>query len=564
MQFAPCMTRRGTEQLQMTVDPSRPIGTQEPQSLAAELSFITLAAILTGILEAILITTHRVAGVDPFHYVPLQIWVLVPLVWLAITAILAVPSYLLSRRRGAHIVVCAIAATFAGCRIAMVSRKWGLCALIAIFFAALWITRRVRLPAGRWTVAVMTSILLAIACVGVAIPRRSRHAATAAAAGPNVLIIVADTLRHDAVFQPDGSVKPELPSLRRFAGESTIFDAAYAASSWTLPSHFAAVTGLQAHELGLDFDHQSFGKSALTLAERFHRNGYRTAAVIANPFLSEGSGFGRGFDSYEHAAREMDVCRAAPLTILAQVWPRFQGNFCWWSARQVTRRALRQMNDGAAPYFLVLNLMDAHEPSYLEPDCRAGVPARHNTIRTLQVREEPIYHAAIRCLDRSLSALFGRAADSRRGTVVVFLSDHGDHLGERGLIGHGQSLYPELLHVPLMVRDLNRVSRHIATPVSLTDLTSIVTSGDFAPLPERAITSTLVTHKGRRRMISVIRWPWQLITSEPGKEELIDLRTAATVKASPLLAQLRADTAAVQRSWPRLPETDFRSVGYIH
>src|SRR4051794_19206631 len=338
----------------MTVDPSGPIATQRPKSLPAELSLIMLAGILTGIVEAILIKTHRVAGVDPFHYVPLQIWVFVPLVWLAIAAILAVPSYLVSRRNGAQIAVCAIAATFAGCRIALVSGKWGACALIAIFFAAFWVMRRVRLPRGRWTVALTALLLLGIACVGVAIPRRSTRVATSVAAGPNVLIIVADTLRYDAVFQPDGSVKPELPSLSRFAGESIVFDQAYAASSWTLPSHFAAVTGLDAHELDLDFEHQAFEKSALTLAERFHRNGYRTAAVLANPFLNEGSGFARGFDSYEHAAREMDICRAAPLTILSQVWPRFQGTVCWWSASQVTQRALRQMNDGAAPYFVML------------------------------------------------------------------------------------------------------------------------------------------------------------------------------------------------------------------
>jgi hypothetical protein len=539
---------------------------QPTRSFSAELLVITLGALLAGILESVFITTHRIAGVDPFDFVPLRIWLIVPLGWIAIAAILAIPAYLISRRLGAHIVLCAIAATFIGCRIALVSRKWGLCALIAIFFGLFLIVRRVRLPRLRHRVAMAASLLLVFACVGAAIPRRTTRPATPAAAGPNVLIIVADTLRYDAVFQPDGSVKPELPELRRFAGESAVFDAAYAASSWTLPSHFAAVTGLDAHRLGLDFDHQTFGKQVLTLAERYRRVGYRTAAVLSNPFLNEGSGFTRGFDSYEHAGRALDLCRAAPMTILAQVWPRFEGTVCGWSASQVTRRALPHMNDDAAPYFVVLNYMDAHEPSYLEPDCRAGVPARHNTLLRLQVREEPIYHAAVRCLDRSLSTLFDRAAASRRGTIVVFLSDHGEHLGERGLIGHGQSLYPELLHVPLMVRTPGRAPARVTTPVSLTDLTSILMSGDFTPVPDRAVTSTLTLPEshGGRRMISVIRGPWQLITSESGREELIDLRTAATVKASPLLAQLRADTEAVRRSWPRQRWARFHSVGYIH
>ncbi len=537
---------------------------QPTRSLTAELLVIALGALLAGIVEAALITTHRVAGVDPFDFVPLRVWLIVPLAWIAIAAIMAIPAYLISRRWGAHIVLCAIIATFVGCRIALVSRKWGLLAMVAIFVVLFWIARRVRLPRVRHTVVLTTWVLLPVACVGVAtIPGQTARAATTAAAGPNVLIVIADTLRHDAVFQPDGSVKPELPALRRFAGESTVFDAAYAASSWTLPSHFAAVTGLDAHRLGVDFDHQTFVKPALTLAERYRRNGYRTAAVLSNPFLNEGSGFARGFDSYEHAGRAMDLCRAAPMTILSQVWPRFAGTVCAWSASQVTGRALRHMNDDTAPYFVVLNYMDAHEPSYLEPECRAGVPARHNTLLSLQVREEPIYHAAIRCLDKSLSTLFDRAGASRRGTIVVFLSDHGEHLGDHGLMGHGNSLYPELVHVPLMVRTPGRAPTRIATPVSLTDLASILQS---KAVPDHAIRSTLVLPGalGGRRMISIIRGPWQLITNESGREELIDLRTAATVKASPLLAQLRADTAALRSSWPRQRMARFRSVGYIH
>ncbi len=550
----------------MTVLPSRFTDSQPTPSLPAELNLILLAAVLAGLLEAALITTHRVAGVDPFHYVPIRVWVVVPLAWLAIAAIFAVPAFLISRREGARIVLCAIAATFAGCRIALTSRKWGLCALVMIFVALLWILRRVRPPGRARTVASMALLLLAIAGVGMAISGRPLPPTTRTATGPNVLIIIADTLRYDAVFRPDGSVKPELPSLSRFASESTVFDAAYAASSWTLPSHFAAVTGLDAHQLGLDFEHQTFEKPVLTLAEHFRRAGYRTSAVVSNPFLNGGSGFTRGFDSYERPTRAMDVCRVAPLTILAQIWPRFEGTICGWSASQVTRRALQHMNDDAAPYLVVLNFMDAHEPSYLEPGCRAGVPARHNTVLRLQVREAPIYHAAVRCLDRSLAALFDRAAASQRGTVVVFLSDHGEHLGERGFIGHGQTLYPELLHVPLIVRTPARVPRRVSTPVSLTQLPSILDAPAVASIPERAVVSTLVLPAafGKRRMISVIRGPWQLITSGPGREELIDLRTSATVNASPLLAQLRADTAAVRSSWPRMSATDFRSVGYIH
>src|SRR3954452_20050551 len=138
----------------MAVPPSR--------SLPTEILLITLAALLAGIFEAALVTTHRVAGVDPFLYVPLQVWFLIPLAWIGIAGIVVIPAYLYSRKKGALIVLCAIAATFVGCRIALVSRKWGLCALVAVFLGLLWVARRVRLPRVRRGVALVTLMLLAV------------------------------------------------------------------------------------------------------------------------------------------------------------------------------------------------------------------------------------------------------------------------------------------------------------------------------------------------------------------------------------------------------------------
>jgi len=538
-----------------------------PRSFSGSLAIALLAALVLGLVETTLIVTHRVTGVDPFHYVPGRIWLYVPLAWLAIAAIVAIPVCALWRRRGAGIALAILVAVFVGCRVAVSSRKWAVVVVVAVFLVLFWIMSRVPPPQPPRPRVWLSVLLVLMACGAIVLFERRpvSPAEKGAAEGPNVLVVFADTLRHDAVFLPDGTVRPELPALRRLAGDSTVYDRAYAASSWTLPSHFAAVTGLEAHQLGLDFDHQKFEKPVLTLAERFRRKGYRTSAVISNPFLNEASGFPRGFEAYEHAARVLDLCRTAPLVLLGQVWPRFAGTVCGWSASQVTGRALRHMNDGAAPWLVVLNYMEAHDPSYLEPECRAGAPRRHNTVLTLQVREAPLYHAAVRCLDRSLGNLFARAAASRRETVVVFTSDHGEHLHERGFMGHGQTLYPEVLHVPLIVQRPAGARTRVSDPVSLTQLVPLLTSPNLTIAPKPVVISTLAhsQKRARRREISVIRGPWQLITSEGGREELLDLRTGTAVLRSPLLPQLRIDTAAVQRAWPRLPDSDFRSIGYI-
>src|SRR5690606_21960066 len=69
--------------------------------------------------------------------------------------------------------------------------------------------------------------------------------------------------------------------------------------------------------------------------------------------------------------------------------------------------------------------------------------------------DESRYDATIAFTDAQLGFLFDDL--ERRGllgeTVVIVAADHGEHLGEHDLYGHANSLYPQLLHVPLVVWD---------------------------------------------------------------------------------------------------------------
>jgi arylsulfatase A-like enzyme len=37
-------------------------------------------------------------------------------------------------------------------------------------------------------------------------------------------------------------------------------------------------------------------------------------------------------------------------------------------------------------------------------------------------------------------------------TLLIVTSDHGEQFGEHGMFGHGNSVYPNVLHVPLLIR----------------------------------------------------------------------------------------------------------------
>ena len=72
------------------------------------------------------------------------------------------------------------------------------------------------------------------------------------------------------------------------------------------------------------------------------------------------------------------------------------------------------------------------------------------------------YDSSIRGLDVELARLFERlrANGLHEKTAIVFLSDHGEEFQEHGRMWHGQSVYGEMVRVPLVMRWPGRVKPH--------------------------------------------------------------------------------------------------------
>jgi hypothetical protein len=96
---------------------------------------------------------------------------------------------------------------------------------------------------------------------------------------PNIILVSIDTLRADhlGVY---GYARPTSPRLDAFAGESLVFDHAFATSPWTLPSHASLLTWLYPNEHGAGHANVFAPLEAAipTLAERLKGAGYRTLA----------------------------------------------------------------------------------------------------------------------------------------------------------------------------------------------------------------------------------------------------------------------------------------------
>jgi arylsulfatase A-like enzyme len=130
-----------------------------------------------------------------------------------------------------------------------------------------------------------------------------------------------------------------------------------------------------------------------------------------------------------------------------------------------------------------------------------GFVERYSPSLTPQQLQSEIdaYDGSIAYVDDQIKAFFGEL--EQRGllenTIIIIASDHGESLGEHGLLQHSASLYLPEIHVPLILWAPGRVpaGQSIATPVSLTSLPpTILTLIGADPQPFPAPPLTLLLH----------------------------------------------------------------------
>lgn len=282
---------------------------------------------------------------------------------------------------------------------------------------------------------------------------------------PNVLVVLTDTLRADALGAYGGG-DGRTPTIDDLARRGTRFDQARAQAPWTLPSVASLFTSLWSYEPH-DWSQmpQHLPSSSLTMAELFAGAGFTTACFSAHPLISHDTGFGQGFGA----------CSAPSLESLKELDAEAV------AARVAEWLAVHQHR----PFFAYVHLFDPHAPycpsASLPEDPEAPIPGDIVPFTVdLESRPDPEQLAALRRLyaeevavvDRGVARILESLAPAvRERTIVVFLSDHGEEFMDHGWLGHAWSLFDELLRVPLIVVGPGiPAGRVVAEPVGLIDL----------------------------------------------------------------------------------------------
>jgi choline-sulfatase len=271
----------------------------------------------------------------------------------------------------------------------------------------------------------------------------------------NVILLVMDTARAD-VFRPfNAKSTVRTPAFDRLSEESTVFTSAYAAENWTKPSVATILSGLYPTTHGTKGDSDVLSSDVRLLSEHLQRKSFATASFIANGYCSDKFGFKRGWDEYRNYIRENKPSEAEHVF----------GDALTWITKHTEER-----------FFVYLQTIDPHVPydppaeylrMYFPGDYRGRVGRSLDGLEQLAIasQKKPIdaqdwnyikalYEAEVTYHDAHLGKFLAKLDEMGLldETLFVVTNDHGEELRDHGKLGHGHSLYEELVRAPLMIR----------------------------------------------------------------------------------------------------------------
>ncbi|MGI6300230.1 MAG: sulfatase-like hydrolase/transferase [Verrucomicrobiota bacterium] len=321
-----------------------------------------------------------------------------------------------------------------------------------------------------------------------------------------VWIVMDATRAKSCSFSNPGLGLETTPRLEELAREAVVYEQAVSSACWTMASHASMFTGTYPSRHGLVFDGDRLSDQFLTVAEVLQKEGYRTTAYSDNPYVSPFSGLHRGFSHFVD-----DIMDAVPVRAYRWLKQRrrksdagfssdgqirhveavdYSGYGPWmkraiWEAtRFFDKGASRVVREAGTEVelahragdsaFVFMHFGETHAPYlpmgyFRDRFMPAGMGLKpwlvnQNAYRHFlgQCRMPPedfelltaLYHASIAYLDDQIGRLvtFLRRRGLLDRSLLIVTSDHGENVGDHGMMGHQWSLADTLIHVPLLVR----------------------------------------------------------------------------------------------------------------
>lgn len=283
----------------------------------------------------------------------------------------------------------------------------------------------------------------------------------------NVLIIVMESVGADSVagFGPPQAYQ-WTPNLARYEDKAFRFTRAYAHVPYSSKSLYALLSAqypLFTYKLETD---QFDGMPIPTLSDVLHRKGYRTGFFMSGELA---------FQRVDRFLGQHSFDTAADMTTLGCKGQRYIGSTPDWPNMdsvddECTAAAVSSWIDHRAgrPFLGVFWTGNTHWPYFSQRVPQPG-------LYSLDERRNR-YLGALRDSDQAIGKLLDHL--DRTGvlshTLVVVLGDHGEAFGQHGYRAHGNSIFEEEVHIPLLLINGSIAGARVDTLGGISDIAPTV------------------------------------------------------------------------------------------
>lgn len=355
----------------------------------------------------------------------------------------------------------------------------------------------------------------------------------------NVLIVLLDATRDDHVSY-NGHSRLTTPNIDKLAKQSLVFKNCYSEASYTLASTGTLLTGLPPDYHGvISKFYSSLDRKMTTIAELFQNKGYFSGAISGNPNFSKAFRYDKGFEAFQELFK---IKKTTPA-----------GDFID-PFRQMLART------GNKPFFIYLHIREPHHPYHMPPPFlghfqntytqksravhlagkvmnKRTVPEGYNLNLVQKLYDENLYYGDW-ATGQILEILHEHHLTDN--TIKIFISDHGEALGENGQVGHAHVLYQPGLRIPLLMEIPGIGPASFKQPAITSDLVTTLSRlfdldfpyGHFSRgrhllhLPEQRRLVARRCNINNYPGFTILQFPFKLILHfpiEPGAEELYNL-----------------------------------------
>lgn len=292
----------------------------------------------------------------------------------------------------------------------------------------------------------------------------------------NICILIIDCLRADHLGCY-GYHKNTSPNIDSIAGQSVLFENAYAQSNWTAPSFYSMIAGKYPSTLMISWLDQKIHRDFVVLPEYLAEKGYLTGIFTPFKMLLNPNAFSSHFTE----AKELSLNEKA-LPEFREWIKKDKNSFLFFHTAEYVhepyyadKQSVQMFLDNAISVPDNSKIVEILTSKHTKKTSIMDISRKINTHLKFPSKNEikylmACYDAGIYHIDRFVSDIHKVLQEESDDYLFMLIADHGQAFMEHNYIGHGMGLHNEVLHVPLIVDYNNSGNCKVSETVQLMDI----------------------------------------------------------------------------------------------